>query len=306
MNKTKFDVVVVGSIGVDTSVYLHREEIDFTVETNFTENLDSVGGGGGYASRGYAQLGKRTAIIAHVGNDHNGRFIRAELAQDGIDTSALFIDPMGTSRSVNIMYPDGRRKGFYDGKGHMTFKPEMARCRQILAASRLAHFNLWNWTRHLLPIAKDLGLTIACDLQDVVSADDPYRQDFIDHAEILFFSCTNLPDPTPLIEQFLARQSPQIVIAGMGSKGCAVGTQDGIQFFPPVAIDTPIIDTTGAGDGLAVGFLSSFVLDGYPLHESIRRGQITARYTCSQRASNSTLITAEQLEAYSRAAMRNE
>lgn len=233
MNKSKFDVVVVGSIGVDTNVYLHEQEIDLTVETNFTLNLDSVGGAGGVASRGYAQLGKRTAIIAHVGDDHNGRFVRAELAKDGIDTSALFTDPMGTSRSVNLMYPDGRRQSFYDGKGHMSFKPDMAHCWQILASSRLAHFNLWNWTRHLLPIAKEFGLTIACDLQDVVSPDDPYRQDFIDHAQILFFSSTNHPDPTPLIEQFLARDNIKFVIAGMGSQGSALGTPAGIQFERP-------------------------------------------------------------------------
>ena len=164
----------------------------------------------------------------------------------------------------------------------------------------MAHFNLWNWTRHLLPIAKELGITIACDLQDVVSPDDPYRQDFIDHAQILFFSSTNHPDPTPLIEQFLARDNIKLVIAGMGSQGCALGTQDGIRFFPPIAMDIPIIDTNGAGDGLAVGFLSSFVLDGHSLDESIRRGQICARYTCGQRASNSALITAEQLQEYSR------
>jgi sugar/nucleoside kinase (ribokinase family) len=36
------------------------------------------------------------------------------------------------------------------------------------------------------------------------------------------------------------------------------------------------IDTNGAGDSLAVGFLVSRVLEGSSLEESIRRGQITA------------------------------
>jgi sugar/nucleoside kinase (ribokinase family) len=63
-------------------------------------------------------------------------------------------------------------------------------------------------------------------------------------------------------------------------------------------MESPVIDTNGAGDGLAVGFLSSFVLDGYTLHDSILRGQIVARYSCSQKASSSKLITASKLNHY--------
>ena len=186
MPAQNFDVVVIGNVGIDTNVYLPATEIDFNVEANFTQNLDYVGQAGGYASRGYARLGKRTAFIGYVGNDFSGRFIREEFARDGIDTTALFIDPDGTGRSINFMYRDGRRKNFYDGKGHMQLQPDLDVCRQALAGATLAHFNIPNWARQLLPIAKECGLTIACDIQDVVSPDDPYRRDFIEFADILF------------------------------------------------------------------------------------------------------------------------
>lgn len=90
----------------------------------------------------------------------------------------------------------------------------------------------------------------------------------------------------------------QIVIAGLGVNGCMVGGPEGIEAFPAVELDAPVIDTNGAGDGLAVGFLSSYVLDGYALPDSVRRGQITARYTCTQKASSSQLITPDRLERY--------
>jgi sugar/nucleoside kinase (ribokinase family) len=77
-----------------------------------------------------------------------------------------------------------------------------------------------------------------------------------------------------------------------------VGTQEGIEFFPAVEMETPVIDTNGAGDGLAVGFLSSYVLDNCSVKDSTLRGQIAARYTCTQKASSSNLITPEQLERY--------
>jgi sugar/nucleoside kinase (ribokinase family) len=298
MTDKRFDVAVVGNVGIDTNVYLHGQDIDFSVESNYTTNLDYVGQSGGYASRGYAQLKKRTAFVGYVGDDHNGDLVRAEFAHDGIDTSALFIDPLGTGRSINFMFKDGRRKNFYDGKGHMDLKPDLELCGEILSQSRFAHFSLPNWARLLLPVARELGLPIACDIQDVVSVDDPYRQDFVRYADLLFFSATNFPDPTPLIEAFLTANPRQIVVVGTGAQGCALGSRDDIDFFPAVEMEAPVIDTNGAGDSLAVGFLSSFILDGFSLQESILRGQIAARHACTRKASSSTLITGGELESH--------
>ena len=59
-----------------------------------------------------------------------------------------------------------------------------------------------------------------------------------------------------------------------------------------------VVDTNGAGDGLAVGFLSSYVLDDYSREDSIRRGQVAARYTCTQKASSSQLIRPDIMQHY--------
>lgn len=299
--KSSVDVVVIGNAGIDTNIYLHSTEIDFSVEANFTENIDYTGQAGGYASRGYARLGRRPAFIGYLGDDFCGQFIRQEFASNNINMQAVFIDPAGTARSVNIMYPDGRRKNFYDGKSHMHLQPDLEVCRAVfeLASQQktgLAHFNIPNWARQLLPIARQAGLVIACDLQDVVDPHDPYRQDFIHHADLLFFSAANYPDPTPLIETFLHLKPGLVIVCGMGAQGCALGTQHGIQFFPPVHMQSPVIDTNGAGDSLAVGFLTSYILDDYSLTDSILRGQIAARHTCSLKASSANLIDRETLD----------
>ena len=292
------DVAVVGNAGVDTNVYFYTDEIDFSVEANFTQNVDYVGQAGGYGARGFAQLGKRTAFIGYVGDDPNGQFVKEELERDGVDTSALFIDPAGTARSINFMYKDGRRKNFYDGKGHMTLQPDLNMCREVFARVRLVHFNIPNWARNLLPIAKEFGVKISCDIQDIVDPDDPYRQDFVREADMLFFSAANYPDPAPLIHHFLARNPSLILIVGMGARGCTLGTSASIRLFDPVTLPGPVVDTNGAGDALAVGFLSSYVLDGYSLEQSVRRGQIAARFTCTKKASSSDLITMDKLEYY--------
>ncbi|UCG23822.1 MAG: carbohydrate kinase family protein [Chloroflexota bacterium] len=293
-----FDVVVVGNVGVDTNVYLPGADIDFSVESNFTQNLDYVGQAGGYSARGFAQLGKRTAFVGYVGDDHNGRFVRQELAGDGIDLTGVYTDPTGTGRSINFMYRDGRRKNFYDGKDHMSLRPPLDRLRTILNGSKLVHFSIPNWARHLLPLARQAGAVIACDIQDVISADDPYRRDFVNQAGILFFSDANQSEPAKLARTYLRQNPEQIIVVGLGANGCMLATAGGERYFEPVLMDAPVVDTNGAGDSLAVGFLTSYVLDGYSLGDSIHRGQIAARYACTQKASSSSLITAEQMTAY--------
>jgi len=261
MSKKLFDVVVVGNVGIDTNIFLNDDDINFKIESNFTENIDYVGQAGGYAARGFAQLGYRTAFIGYIGDDHLGRFIQEEFKKDGINTDVVFIDPAGTNRSINFMYKNGRRKNFYDGKSHMILMPDIEKCREILKNSQLVHFNIPNWARHLLPVTKELGLKISCDIQDVADISDPYRADFIDYADVLFLSSVNHADPTPMLQKIINKNPQKIIICGMGAQGCAVGTKEGIKYFEALEFPGKIVDTNGAGDGLAVGFLSGYFFE---------------------------------------------
>jgi len=61
--KQGFEVVVIGAVGIDTNVYISANSVDFVLEASFTENLDYIGMAGGYSSKGFARLGKKTAFI---------------------------------------------------------------------------------------------------------------------------------------------------------------------------------------------------------------------------------------------------
>ena len=227
-----------------------------------------------------------------------GEHIRAALAAGGIDSAGLFIDPQGTSRSINLVHPDGTRRNFYDGKSHMLLQPPLGECTKIFTGARLAHFNIPNWARQLLPIARALGLTIACDIQDVVDPTDPYRQDFIRYADYLFFSAANHPDPRQVIEYYLSINPDAVVLSTLGAEGCMITTNDGIKRYPAVQLDLPVIDTNGAGDAFAAGFLVSRVLESREVEDSVKRGQICARYKCAQKSSSANMITRKLLEHY--------
>ena len=289
------EVVIVGNIGVDTNVYLPGSSFAGPLESSFTDDIDTIGQAGGYSSFGFAALGRRAGFVGYVGDDPLGRWIDGELLDAGIQR-LLFHDPAGTSRSINLMARDGSRKNFYDGKSHMSLTPDLDRCRAFLAGARLAHFHLPNWARRLLPIARELGVVVASDLQDVTTVDDPYRRDFIDASDILFCSAANL-EPRAVGEAILARNPRAIIVFGMGARGAGVHTAAGFQQLPPVSLDRPVVDTNGAGDSLAVGFLTAFVLEGRPLEEAIRWGQAAARWACTERVKWRRLITRQELDA---------
>ena len=298
MTEHKPRIVVVGNIGIDTNVYLSGDSIDFTHEANFTTNLDTIGQAGGYASRAYNRLGADAAFIGYIGADWMGEHIRSVLRSENIDTTGLYIDTQGTSRSVNLVYPDGSRKNFYDGKSHMSLQVPLDECVGLMQHARLVHFNIPNWARHLLKPAREMGIPVACDIQDVVDPYDPYRLDFIRGADYLFFSAVNHPDPMPVLKAFLELNPDLVILATMGANGCALATSGTTAFYPPMYLDLPVVDTNGAGDAFAAGFLFSRVIEGCSLADSVRRGQISARYKCAQKSTSANMITHELLDYY--------
>jgi acarbose 7IV-phosphotransferase len=300
LNSTEesLEIAVIGAVGIDTNIYLHSDEIDFNVEANFSENIDYIGQAGGYAARAYNKLGYRTGFIGFTGSDHQGEFIRQQLHQNGIDISGLMIDPQGTKRSINFMYKNGTRKNFYDGKGSMIVQPDKEKCEKFLSGVKLAHVNIVNWSRYLLPILNRNNVIIASDIQDVVDADDEYRRDYIQNSDYLFFSAVNFADPRSLIDRFLEMSPHLKILCGRNSEGCIYADKDGVHYHKAVELDRPIVDTNGAGDSLAVGFLSSHLLEGYTIDDSILRGQIAARYCCSLKATTDDLIDKALLDEY--------
>lgn len=288
------EVVVVGNAGVDTNVYLPGDAIDETLEGAFTDTVDYVGQAGGYSARGFAQLGRRTAFVGALGDDPAGAMVRAALARDGVDTSAVFTDPAGTARSVNLVFRDGRRRNFYDGRGHREVRPDLEAARRVLAGARLVLFHLPDWARLLLPTARADVAVVACDLQDAVDLDDPYRADFVAAADILFVSAANLADPADAVRRLA--EGRRAAVCGLGAEGVLVAAGGAVRHVPPPPVDLPVVDTNGAGDGLAVGFLDAFVLDGTSVGEAVLRGQLVARWTCAQRGSTDTLVSRARLE----------
>ena len=290
------EVVVVGAAGVDTCVYL-TGEVDPSADATFTTNRDGVGQAGGYAARGYAALGLRTAYCGGLGDDEAGRLVRRVLEGEGIDLSTCFLAPAGTARSVNLMSPDGGRRAFYDGRADPDPGPDLTAVVRLLRRARLCHLNIPDWARRVIPVAREAGVPVVCDLQDVRSADDRYRQDFVDGADVLCFSTANGVNPHLLMQQYWQRRPQLVLVAGLGSLGCAVGVAGEVVHHPAPDSPLAVVDTNGAGDALAVGFATAYLLEGLPSAQAAERGQRAARVTCAQRLPKQALATRADVTA---------
>jgi len=291
----KYDVCVVGAFGVDTSVYLNHPLGEMKVETQFVENLDNVGLSGGYCSQLFSALGKRVRCIGYCGDDFCGDFLKRRLKSQGIDTEGFFTDTQGTKRSVNLMYKDGSRKSFYDGKGSMTATPDIERCANILSTVKIAHFSIVNWTRYLLDTCAGLGLSISADLQDAPSVSDAYRMDFVKKSDILFVSGVNFADPESALKEYIQAYPNKLFIMSVGKNGVLYHQGNEILRQPAIEKGAPVVDPNGAGDSLAVGFLTGYLLEGLPLKDSLRMGQSLARHTCTIRGNTAPFMSREML-----------
>ncbi|NHB97030.1 bifunctional 5-dehydro-2-deoxygluconokinase/5-dehydro-2-deoxyphosphogluconate aldolase [Photorhabdus stackebrandtii] len=83
----KFDVICMGRIAVD----LYGQQIGARLEDmgSFAKYL---GGSSGNVAYGAARQGLKSSMLARVGDEHMGRFLREELQRVGCDTSHLITD----------------------------------------------------------------------------------------------------------------------------------------------------------------------------------------------------------------------
>lgn len=276
-------MTIVGNPGLDTLVILDGEEPDLHADGHFTRNIDTVGGAAGYTARLSAALGHNTRLLGSFGADPAGAHIRDVLAAEGVDCSPVFEDTLGTTRSVNLITRSGRRIFFFDGGGHMTTQAPPESVRLAISGADLVFSSLANWARDVLPVARAAGIPVAVDLQDARSELDPYRLDFIAGADYLFASAAHLSDPVAAARVWFEHGPARLVVFGRGPRGALLVGRDGtIEEQAPLSVDLPVTDTTGAGDGLATGFLDGLLFRDLPPAAALARGQLVARITASQ------------------------
>ena len=82
------DLIAIGRSSVD----LYGQQIGGRLE-EMTSFAKFLGGSPTNTVTGAARLGLRTGLVTRVGADHMGRFVREQLAREGVDVSGVIADP---------------------------------------------------------------------------------------------------------------------------------------------------------------------------------------------------------------------
>jgi sugar/nucleoside kinase (ribokinase family) len=223
---------------------------------------------------GIANLGARAAYIGKVRDDQIGRLYSHDIraAQVAFETPPAPDGP-ATGCSYILVTPDGERTmNTYLGAAQ-ELTPGDIDAAQV-AASRFLYLEGYLWDPESAKqafvkastIAHDAGRQVALTLSDAFCV-DRYRDEFLDlmrngTVDLVFANEAELHSlyQTSDFDTALAQLRKDIALGVVtrSEKGCVVATTDGVAAVPACPIDK-LVDTTGAGDLFAAGFLFGLV-----------------------------------------------
>lgn len=278
--------------------YLYRvPEILLDGETTIESVTVASGGSAANTCRALAHWGVSTGFVGAVGDDLDGRAMLADLRDSGVDVSQVAIKSgASTGKVIGLVDPLGHRS-LYIRPGANNLLSSSDLDLDIIAQAQIVHLAsfvgeeqlaLQEWVVEHLPPSVTLSFSPG---QIYARLGRERLKGILRRTKILFLNGTE-------VEQFggvelLRRCGCEVVVETLGSQGCRV-IHAGGSFRSP-AFPTTVVDTTGAGDAFAAGFLFGW-LRGRPLEVCARWGNWAASCVIRAAGANSALPTVEELE----------
>lgn len=213
---------------------------------------------------GIGRLGGNVRFIGSRGKDKYGNAFEQQLIDSNVAPD-MFIGTMSTGRVLSIVTPDAQRSMFTFLGASVELSPES------VSPSMFEHANITmvegyllfnpDLIRAALNAAKEAGNTIALDLSsfEVVKAAKPILGELIEEfVDILIANedeaeaYTGFKNTRKALE--VLAQNTQYAVLKVGEKGSYISHKNIVYHIEPVLGDPPM-DTTGAGDLWAAGFL---------------------------------------------------
>ena len=263
-------------------------DINKSVEINemMTKQYGSQRAAGDSAANtmsGLAKLGAQAGFLTKMGNDETGDFFTHEMTRTGVEMLALKSNTP-TGRVIAMVTPDGERTfatclGASIELSPDDIKPELFDGWDIFYIEGYLVANP-DMLRKAIRTAKEKGLKIAIDLAsyNVVEESRDFLLELVnDYVDIVFaneqesYALTGMQPEEAL--HYLAERC-EIAVVKVGAKGAFVQRGNETVTISPMQAD--VVDTTGAGDMWAAGFLAGLV-KGEPLQKCGLMGAIVAK-----------------------------
>ncbi len=301
-------VVCVGACAMDLIIRVPRlPEAD---EMVFAEGEPGLFPGGSTANiaAGIARIGVASRFVGKVGDDANGRALREAFAKDGVDVRWLSVDHAGrTAQTVIAVDPSGSRV-IYSLGGTALLESADEFTGDILGGAAALYVGeaFPEVARRAMQEARSVGAQVVYGPGPAASwigmdnlAELMRLADFVLMSRAELRAMTGFDEPEAGARLLLERGVPNVV-ATLGEQGAACysrrpGHIAGATWAPSFSVD--VVDTTGAGDAFASGFISSLV-EGRPAVECLRRGNACAAMAIGRVGAREALPTSEELEMF--------
>jgi sugar/nucleoside kinase (ribokinase family) len=273
-------IVIAGNINVETNLRVERFPVAYNPAQFTMFGIQSNVSGVGYnVAKSLHTLGNEVRMTAFLGDDMNAGLVTAELQQIGIDDRFIERTAAGTAQAVILYDVTGKRQIFSDLKNVQDLRYPEARFREAAADCDWCVLTNLNFSRYLLGPAKQMGKWIACDVQAISGWDDEYNRDFVEQADVLFFSNDRVGGAAKeLIREAAGRFPAQVIVTGMGPQGVLMYVRETNWLGAiPTYQTRPVVNAVGAGDSLFSSFLHSYAKSG-DAQTAIRKAMLYASW----------------------------
>jgi sugar/nucleoside kinase (ribokinase family) len=286
MNDATLDVVGIGNAMVDVLVradddFLHEhglvkgamtlidEQRAATLYDMLESGIEISGGSAANSMAGIAALGGRAAFIGKLRDDPLGAVFAHDIRAAGVGfETPLANDTAPTARCFVIVTPDAQRTMSTYLGACVELGPEDVD-EALIASAGITYLEGYLWDppggkaafRKAHDIAHAQGRRVALTLSDAFCV-ERYRSEFIDlvadHVDILFANEAEIialyeaADFDAALRQ--VRGHCDIVALTRGEQGSVIVAGDAVHVIEAAPVER-VVDTTGAGDLYAAGFL---------------------------------------------------
>jgi sugar/nucleoside kinase (ribokinase family) len=241
-----------------------------------------------------ASLGIKATLAGKVGTDENGIIYGKRIEELGVSNELARTDEMPTGSTVILVTPDSERSmNTFLGANRKYQKEDIV--ASTVENADIFHFTGYMWDTQsqqdsimrALSIAKEHGTLVTFDIADPFAV-GRYREKFLDlvrnYCDIVFANSEEARIMFDNYDPYECCRSMgklcETAIVKNGKKGSYISYRRTIYSIPVMGSATPV-DTTGAGDTYAAGYLYG-LCTGHSVEDSGRIASLLAGEIISQ------------------------
>src|SRR3989344_3232479 len=314
----RFDFIALGDIVTDafiriTHASVHRDQGDpeekLCVENGAKVPYESVKvvsavGNSPNAAVASARLGLRTALVADLGDDDNGRECLAQLERQGVNTHFVTVHPGKKTNYHYVLWFRDDRAILIKHEEYPYKLPDIGTPKWIYLSSMGENSVPYHHEiAAYLALHPEVKLAFQPGTFQIKLGTDVLRGIY-DHTEVFFCNVEEArlilkgdTSPREELAKKISALGPKIAVVTDGPRGAFAYDGTDTWFMPPYPDPAPPFERTGAGDAFSSTFTAALAL-GKTVPEALRWAPINSMSVVQKVGAQAGLLTREALEQY--------